>query len=56
MIILKRMGSALLSALLLLSLTALAWADQEPYTYRVTFHACAQGTMVSDQLEVRGKG
>jgi hypothetical protein len=54
---LKRMGSALLSTLLLLSLTLFAWADQqEPYTYRVTFHAGAQGTMVGDQVEVRGKG
>ena len=54
---LKRMGSALLSTLLLLSLTLFAWADQqEPYTYRVTFRAGAQGTMVGDQVEVRGKG
>lgn len=54
--ILKRMGSMLLCALLLLALSTAVWADQEAYTYRITFHAGNQGKFVSDQLQVQGSG
>lgn len=53
--ILKRMGGALLPVLLLLSLTLGGFAAQQPYTYRVTFHAGAQGSFVQDAVTVRGK-
>lgn len=54
--ILKRMGSLLLCTLLLLALTASALADEQSYTYRITFHAGNQGKFVSDALQVRGSG
>ena len=53
--ILKRMGGVLLPVLLLLSLMLSGYAAQKPYTYRVTFHAGAQGSFVQDAVTVRGK-
>lgn len=53
--ILKRMGGVLLPVLLLLSLMLSGYAAQQPYTYRVTFHAGAQGSFVQDAVTVRGK-